>query len=156
MLAGVVAMVILATNLPVGSLLSQASQQRNASAELQRVDRLNRALVIEKRQLGAPGALNVLARQNYQLVPPGQTLYEVLPPGGSAPGHPGTTNNDPGAQAPVPPAEAPGMSPDPNLTPASAQVAPPSGSNRTDRGGTATRASTGFWSRVARSLQFWR
>ncbi len=49
---------------------------------------------------------------------PGQTLYDVLPPGGrsatTTPGSP--TSGDPGNQPLVAPANAPNLSPDPNLS----------------------------------------
>ena len=97
-----------------------------------------------------------LARQNYQLVEPGQALYDILPPAGTssaaAPGAP--TAGDPANQPLVSPSQAPNMSPDPGLP---ATTVPSSTAPVGRRRPTATaQPSGGFWSRVGSTLEFWK
>lgn len=162
--AAVLALVLLATSFPLAGLLSQRHQLAAAAAQLNQLQRTNRSLAEVQRQLTSPTAIQHLARERYQLVSPGQTLYDVLPPGGhvgaKTPGS--ATSGDPGNQPLVPPADAPDLSPDPNLSATQSTV----GTNSA----TATQGSTGstsagprraagpttFWSRVTDTLEFWR
>ena len=167
-LAAAFALAVLATNFPFSTLLSQHRQLSAAAAPLHQVQRANRALSEQDQQLNSTTEIDRLARQDYQLVSPNQTLYNVLPPSGrttsTTPG--GPTSGDPGAQPLVAPAKAPDMSPDPGLPRATSTVAPaasPSGATGTNAQGTGSRtgSSTGsgpssFWSRVTSTLEFWK
>jgi cell division protein FtsB len=164
--AALVALVVLATSFPFSGLLSQHRQLSAAAAQLHQLQQANRALAEHQQQLNSKAAVEQLARERYQLVPPGSTLYEVLPPGGhrstAAPGAP--TSGDPGTQPVVAPANAPDLSPDPNLsTPQPAgsggatATAPKGGSSAPAAGGSSrSSAPTSFWSRLSRTLEFWR
>ena len=115
--AAVFTLILLATSFPLSGLLSQHRQLSAAATQLNQLRRTNRSLTEHEHQLNSKAAIQQLARQRYQLVVPGSTLYDVLPPGGhtssTAPGAP--TSGDPGTQPPVAPADAPDLSPDPNL-----------------------------------------
>ncbi len=171
-LAALFAAVVLATSFPLGGLLSQRHQLAAAADQLHRLRSANGLLAEQKRQLDSNAAIQRLARADYQLVSPGQTLYDVLPPSrGSATASGGAlTVGDPGTQPLVAPANAPDMSPDPSLsqqpstggsgssaTAAGSAGAPQSGSggsSPTDRSGRVVSPSS-FWSRVVNSLEFW-
>ncbi len=128
-------------------------------------------MTAQQRQLNSKTAIERLARQDYQLVSPGQTLYDVLPSGR----HANTTTTaasatvgDPGDQPLVAPANAPDMSPEPGQphvlsvgagTPAHGGTgASGSKSASTDRSGSSgiPPGPSSFWSRVTGSLAFWR
>jgi hypothetical protein len=106
-------------------------------------------------QLNSKTEIDRLARQDYQLVSPGQTLYDVLPPShaGSTllPG--GTRSGDPGTQPLVSPDNAPDMSPDPGL-PQAPSAASSSGATRSAV--VAPTAPSTFWGRVSTTLEFWK
>ena len=69
------------------------------------------------------------------MVLPGQTLYDVLPPSGLSAAKAGqATPGDPGSQPLVSPADAPDMTPDPNLPSVSASS-----------GGSTTAGVIGCW-----------
>ncbi len=157
------AVAVLATSFPLAGLLSQHRQLSAAAAQLSELRRTNRALAEQQRQLNSKADIQRLARADYQLVSPGQTLYNVLPPGGhsatTTPGAP--TSGDPGNQPLVAPANAPNLSPDPNLSNAAGSGG---GGASAPKAGSSSPSSTGsgrppgpttFWSRVGNSLEFW-
>ncbi len=167
-LAAAFAVAVLATNFPFSTLLSQHRQLSAAAAQLHQVQSANRALSEQNQQLNSTTEIDRLARQDYQLVSPNQTLYNVLPASGrtssTAPG--GPTSGDPGDEPLVAPADAPDMSPDPGLpraTPTSASSGTPAGTSggRSSAAGAAPSAGSrssrsSFWSRVSDTLEFWK
>ena len=119
----------------------------------------------EKQQLNSKAEIHSLARQDYQLVDPGQTAYNVLPPNSqSTKNGSSSVTGDPGNQPVVAPANAAGMSPDPDVpttsttSPSSSGAQAPSSSvsGATTPTTQPTSASGGFWSRTLHSLEFWR
>ncbi|MGA8372742.1 MAG: septum formation initiator family protein, partial [Acidimicrobiales bacterium] len=169
--AAVFAAVVLATSFPASGLLDQHRQLSAANAAVHRLQSENKALAVEQKQLNSKAEIQRLARLSYQLVDPGQTAYNVLPPGAQSTGKGGSVAEDPGNQPLVAPANAAGMSPDPGLpnTPttspqASSSSQAPASSGAATSG--ASRASKpiaqptggggGFWSRTLRTLEFWR
>ena len=169
-LAGVFALAVLATNFPFSTLLAQHRQLSAAAAQLHQAQSANQALSEQNQQLNSTAEIDRLARQDYQLVSPNQTLYNVLPSSGTTtsrtPG--GPTSGDPGGQALVAPADAPDMSPDPGLphaapslasfgssAGAAAAGASGTGSTATSAGGPISSQSS-FWGRVTTTLEFWR
>ncbi len=178
-LAAVFAVVVLATNFPLTTLLSQHNELSAASSQLQQTQNANRLLADQDRQLNSTAAIDRLARQDYQMVGQGQTLYDVLPASGTATattlGEP--ISGDPGSQPLVEPSKAPDMSPDPGLAQASLSAPPSSvssgssastdtdgatasnhsGSDGSSAGGSAaTSGHSSYWSRVANTLEFWK
>lgn len=166
-LAGVFALAILATNFPLSSILGQHHQLAAASAQLSKVRQQNKALTEQEKALRSNVAINELARGDLQMVSPGQTLYDVLPPSSktdtTTPGAP--TSGDPGSQPLVAPNNAPDLSPQqvlPTPIPASAagSSAPASGKSAaaTEVSNSTAPAPTpsSYWGRVADTLEFWR
>ena len=140
------AAVILTAWLPVGALIAQHSALSAASSRLSQLSAEGVALTAEEARLQTPAVIDQLAREQYQLVEPGQRLVQVLTPsfrptsqradGGPFPG-------DPGYAPVVDPADATsGPDPPPASRPPAHVVARPAG--------------PGYLSRVLSTLEFWR
>jgi cell division protein FtsB len=164
--AAAIAVVVMAFSFPFSTLLSQHRQLSAAAAQLAAVRQENRQLLKQEKQLSSKAEIERRARQDYQLVEPGQTLYEILPgPGGSTGmGTAAGDVGDPGAQPLVPPSRASDLAPDPGLP-----AAPPPvshglddvrstghGSGPGDSSGEKPASPSSFWSRVGDTLEFWR
>ncbi len=161
--AAVVSAGILAVGLPVRSFLADHHALSAASSSLSQVRQENRQLTLEQTQLASNTELARLARKEYQMVRPGQHLYDVLPLAGSKPdGTPASgTAGDPGASPPVAPSAAPGMQPDPGLSGsapgATGSAGGTAGSSAPGAPGTTSSSRPpSFWRRVADTLEFWR
>jgi len=163
----VFALAVLATNFPLSSILGQHAQLSSASAQLQRVRQQNRALTAQEDALKSNVAINELARGDLQMVTPGQTLYDVLPPSNNTdnttPGSP--TFGDPGDQPLVAPDNAPDLSPQQVLPTPIPATADGSSATVSTKGAKATVVSSSpakpstrssYWGRVADTLEFWR
>jgi cell division protein FtsB len=169
-LAALVALVILGTSFPFSGLLSQHRQLSSTAAQLRSVQGENRLLAEQEQQLNTQTDIDRLARQYYQMVLPGQTLFDVLPPSGLASAQSGgSTPGDPGSQPLVDPSKAPDMTPDPGLAPSMPASGSSSPSGASTGGSSSSKAETSrssgaptgsapssFWSRVANSLEFWK
>ena len=166
-----VALAVLGTSFPLSALLSQRGQLSATAAQLHTLTSENQLLTEQQQQLDSKAEIDRLARQDYQMVLPGQTLYDVLPPSGlssSTPNSPLT--GDPGSQPLVAPANAPDMTPDPGLpqvSTATAESGAPAGhvgtaSSGSGGPGAASGRTAGapspstFWSRVTKTLEFWK
>jgi hypothetical protein len=125
---------------PAGSLLQQRASLAGANAQLRELHQQDSALSQEHKNLSNSGEISRIAREQYQLVSPGQQAYQVLPPAGSASGA-GAQASDPGTQGPVAPS-------------GSAEL-PPGGSGTSGHHG-ASAASPSTLSRMLRALEFWR
>ncbi len=143
---------------PAGSLLSQRSNLHGTEAELNALHAQDAALAQEKKNLSDAGEIGRIAREQYQLVSPGQQAYEVLPPSGAtAAGTPYA--GDPGSDGPVTPSATPELPPgsvttttttEPGAAPAAAHA------GAATHPGAASTSSGGFVSRMVHSLEFWR
>ena len=143
---------------PAGSLLSQRSNLHGTEAELNALHAQDTALAQEKKNLSDTGEIGRIAREQYQLVSPGQQAYEVLPPSGAtAAGTPYA--GDPGSNGPVTPSATPELPPggvttttttEPGAAPAAAHA------GAATHAGAASTSSGGFVSRMVHSLEFWR
>ncbi len=149
--AVVVSAVVLFAWFPAGSLLSQRSNLTDTEAQLAALHTQDVALAQEKKNLSDASEIGRIAREQYQLVSPGQQAYEVLPPSGAAAvGTPYA--GDPGSDGPVAPSATPELPPGgvtttttPSSTGAAHHAAP-----------TSTASSSGLLSRMLHSLEFWR
>jgi cell division protein FtsB len=170
-IAAVIALVVMGTSFPAAALLRQHGQLASTSTQLQRLQHQNQLLTQQQKQLTSPAEIERFARQDYQLVFPGQALFNVLPPTGrTATAAGGAPAGDPGNQPLVAPADAPNMSPDPGLPQGGTTGS--SGSSASSSGGsgstpTAQRAGSsvgtsggasagGFWHRVTTTVEFWK
>ncbi len=160
-LAAIFAAAVLITSFPLSSLLAQHRALSAADAQLAAVRNEEHTLAQQQQDLNSKSAVDRLARQDYQMVLPGQTLYDVLPPSGQpASAVAGTSaSGDPGTQPLVAPDHAPDLSPEPGLSPttvpASAGAHTPTVASRSGASAGSTPA-TGFWSRVSSTLEFWK
>ena len=158
-LAAVAAVVILATSFPLAVLYNQHHQLSAEAAQVSQLRHQNALLAEQRQQLNSNAEVKRLARQNYQLVEPGQSLYEILPAAGqtTAPGSPSA--GDPADQPLVSPSQAPNMSPDPGL-PAATTASGMSGTTSTGSSSASAQTPTtshgGIWSRVRSPLEIWR
>jgi cell division protein FtsB len=150
--------VVLFAWFPAGSLLSQRTDLHGTQAELNALHAQDSALAQESKNLSDPGEIGRIARQQYQLVSPGQQSYEVLPPSGATTG--GTPYaGDPGSDDPVTPSATSELPPggvttttttEPGAAPAAAHA--PGAAHR----GSTSTSSGGFVSRMVHALEFWR
>ena len=122
----VVSAVIICAWFPASSLLSQRTNLTGTESQLSSLHAQDRALAQEKKNLSDPGEIGRIAREQYQLVTPGQAAYEVLPPTGSTTGKIPYAG-DPGSSGPVIPSAAaelpPGDATTTTTTPGSAAAA---------------------------------
>jgi len=155
--AGLFAVLVLVAGFPLSSLWTQHHQLSSEAAQLSRLTQENHRLSQQQQALNSKTEINRLARQDYQMVRPGQTLYDVLPGNGSAAA---ASTGDPADQPLVSPSDAPDMSPDPGLpqTPTAPASTVGSGSSPASASGHAAGAgaSSSFWGRVANTLEFWQ
>ena len=149
----VVSAIVLFAWFPASSLLSQRSSLAGAEAELGALHKQDAALAQEKKNLSDAGEIGRIAREQYQLVSPGQQAYQVLPPSGAAAA--GTPYaGDPGSDGPVTPSATPELPPGGvTTTTTSAAAHPHAGATHP----VPTPApSGGFVSRMVHTLEFWR
>lgn len=169
---------MLAAWFPASSLLHQHQALNATNAKLAELRQQDQALAKEQKLLNNPAEIARIAREQYQLVSPGQRAYEVLPANGatSAPDHSG----DPGQQPLVSPSAASDLGPG-ALSSSGTSGHGSSSTPATSHGTTATGASTptasthgtaagsghgtsgqgsagtpGFLGRIVRTLEFWR
>ncbi len=147
-----VSAVVLFAWFPAGSLLSQRSRLAATDAQLEMLHKQDAALAQEKKNLSDAGEIGRIAREQYQLVSPGQQAYEVLPPAGATSA--GTPYaGDPGSTVPVTPSATPELPPGGVTT-----TTRPSPSTTKSHGeGTASTSSgSDLLSRMVDTLEFWR
>ena len=94
--------VVLFAWFPASSLLSAHSDLKATQAQLASLHAQDAALAQEQKNLTDSNEIERIAREQYQLVSPGQQAYEVLPPAGSTSA--GTAYaGDPGSDGPAAP-----------------------------------------------------
>jgi cell division protein FtsB len=147
-LAGAVVLSALMLGLwfPFAPLLQQHRQIGQLNSQLSSLEAQDRQLAAQEKTLSSPSDVTRLAREQYQLVQPGQRLVQVLPPNstptqgnaGQAP-YPG----DPGLTGPVAPSAI-------ALLPTTTTTTP----GQASHGG--HHASGGLLQRLISTLAFWR
>jgi cell division protein FtsB len=148
--------VILFAWFPAGSILAQRSSLHGTEAELNALHAQDSALAQESKNLSDAGEIGRIAREQYQLVSPGQQSYEVLPPSGAtAAGTP--YDGDPGSDGPVAPSATSELPPGGVTTTTTTTTPPSSQQHAADTHPDSTPTSSGgFGSRVLHALEFWR
>jgi cell division protein FtsB len=136
-LALVVAAIMMVGWFPASSLWHQQAQLNSTANEIKAVQRQEAILTNERKTDDTKAAATQLARAQYQLVNPGQSLIQVLP--GDSNGQVSANSVDPGFQSLVSPSSAA-----PGTATSSASTS------------TTHRSSKGFVSRLERTLEFWR
>jgi cell division protein FtsB len=159
LLAGsvVVSAVVLFAWFPATSLLSQRSSLRSSQAQLSNLHAQDAALAQEKKNLDKPDEIGRIAREQYQLVSPGQHSYQVLPPTGAS-GAKAPYAGDPGSSGPVVPSAASELPPGAVTTTTTTAPSAAGSSTAPSKGQSKAQAPSGvgFLTRVAQTLEFWR
>jgi cell division protein FtsB len=141
---------------PFTSLLNQHRQLSQASAELSSLKAQDQALAHEQSALTSTADVTRLAREQYQLLEPGQRLVQVLPPSGT-PSQSGTGQapfpGDPGLTKPVAPS-AVALLPS-AITTTTTQPAG-SSSSASSHAKASGSAKPGLVQRILSTLSFWR
>lgn len=134
-LALVTAVVMLVGWFPLTSIWHQQSELNSTAAQINAIKAQQRALSIEAKSIDSKSAAILLAREQYQLVSPGQSLIQVLP--GVGPDSANQATGDPGLQP---------------------LVSPSSVSSLATHSSTSKHHSSAkaFLSRLVRTLEFWR
>jgi cell division protein FtsB len=153
--AMVLSLIILAAWFPAGALYRQRSSLASANKQIAQLHQEDAALSQERKNLSDSAEVGRIARQQYQLVSPGQQPFEILPPSGTA-----TSNapyaSDPGSHAPVAPSAASELPPGSvTSTTQPASGTAKAGSSRVSAGSGAAPAENLF-GRMERALEFWR
>ncbi len=125
---------------PAGALYNQRASLAGAHSQLQQLKEQDTALSKEKKSLSSSAEISRIAREQYQLVSPGQQAYEVLPRAG-APAADSPYAGDPGLQGPVAPSAASELAP-------TATATHPSTTHHANH-------AQGTFERMWRALQFW-
>jgi hypothetical protein len=136
-LAVVTAVAMLVGWFPATAIWHQQSELNATSAQINAIKDQQRALTAQAKSIDSKSAAILLAREQYQLVSPGQSLIQVLPGTGANNANPDT--GDPGLQPLVSPSSV------------SSLVTTTSKTSSTHR--SSTKA---FFSRLVRTLEFWR
>lgn len=131
-LGAITALALLAAWFPFSTLLSQESTLRSTQAQISALQKQAAGLANESKSVNSATNARNLAREQYQLVSPGQSLIQILP-GKNAPLQ-SSGAGDPGSQG---------------------LVAPTSGLSGTVSTPTSPSKS-GFFTRLLHTLEFWR
>jgi cell division protein FtsB len=134
-LAVVTAAIMLVGWFPASALWHQQAQLNATASAIKSVERQEAILKSEAKTVDTKAAATQLARAQYQLVSPGQSLIQVLP--GDSAGQVSANSVDPGYQPLVSPSSA--------TTPGTA----------TSTTSSKHHQGHGFVSRLVRTLEFW-
>jgi len=124
---------LLADQIVVNHVWATTPQIAQTQAEIAHLNAQREAILSQASALSSRQQALILARENYQLVLPGQRLVQILPAQGSV----SQTTGDPGF--------------DPIASPTNGTGYLPKGSHSS-----ASSTSHGFWARLSQTLQFWR
>ncbi len=148
-------LIILGAWFPANALFHQRSNLATANAALSQLHQQDAALAQARKDLSDSSEIARIAREQYQLVNPGQQAYEVLPPTSASKS--GTTYaGDPALKGPVAPSSASVLPPgsESGTTQTASQAHP--GVSHGDPSPQPTAQPRGFVARVLSSLEFWR
>jgi hypothetical protein len=131
----VTAVAMLVFWLPASALWHQQSVIDATSAQIAAIKQQDQALKLQAKSVSSTSSAMLLAREQYQLVAPGQSLIQVLPGDGS--GRVSQSTGDPGLQPLVSPTSVSSLA---------------SGATATS---STHKASRGFIARFVRTFEFW-
>jgi cell division protein FtsB len=152
--AVLLAVLVLVAWFPDGPLFQQRAALAATESQLQLLHHQDVALAQEQKNLNTPSEIERIARQQYDLVLPGQAAFQVLPPNGTTTDAPYA--GDPGLAAPVAPSGAPELPPGALAQPATTAAHHGHAHGlRTESAATATEGGS-VVSRIIGTLEFWR
>ena len=139
----VLSVVILGAWFPANALYHQHASLASANAQLNELHQQDAALAQERKNLSNSSEIARIAREQYQLVSPGTTPYQVLPPSDAHAPSNSSYATDPGLSKPVVP---------------SGDVELPPGSTSSEKAPSNRRATapSSFVGRILQTLEFWR
>jgi cell division protein FtsB len=146
---------ILGAWFPANALYHQHTSLASASAQLSELHQQDAALAQESKNLSNSAEIARIAREQDQLVSPGQQAFEVLPPtGASKAGSPYA--GDPALSEPVAPSSASELPPGAETATTEPATTTAAGAEHpTSKAHHATQPS-GMLGRIVNSLEFWR
>jgi hypothetical protein len=151
----VLSAVILGAWFPANALYHQHASLASADTQLNALHQQDTALAQEGKNLSSSAEIARIARQQDQLVSPGQQAFEVLPPTGSANAS-APYAGDPALTAPVAPSSASELPPgSETATTQTVTTTPPTTSSGSAKVHHST-ASSGMLGRIVTTLEFWR
>jgi cell division protein FtsB len=154
----VLSLAILGAWFPANALYHQHANLASTEAQLRILHQQDAALAQEKKNLSNPTEIARIAREQYQLVSPGQQAFEVLPRTGSSEKS-SPYSGDPALSGPVAPSSASVLPPGSATTTTTTSVATTTPTTSAAHGrsnGNGTGSSSGFFGRVLNTLEFWR
>jgi hypothetical protein len=135
-LALVTAVVMLVGWFPLTAIWHQQSELNATTAQINAIRAQQHALTLQAKSIDSKSAAILLAREQYQLVAPGQSLIQVLP--GVGPNNVDQSTGDPGLQPLVSPSSV-------------SSLATPTTTSKPHHS-----SAQAFASRLLRTLEFWR
>ncbi len=151
----VLSAIILGAWFPANALYHQHASLASANAQLNQLHAQDNALAQERKNLSSSAEIARVAREQDQLVSPGQQAFEVLPPTGSAKAD-APYAGDPALTAPVAPSSSSELPPgSETATTQTTTTSPVTSSARSAKTQHATAPST-MLGRIVSSLEFWR
>lgn len=154
--AVVAAAVILVAWFPAGALIDQHRTLGETTSALDHLNAENKALRAESKNLSNPSEIARIARQQFELIVPGEQAFQVLPPPGKAGGSTDPYSGDPGNSPPVSPSAAPELPPGTEKAPQRAKVLSSHATGGTTASHAAAPSAPGLFGRILRTLEFWR
>jgi cell division protein FtsB len=148
-------LVILGAWFPVNALYHQHSSLASAESQLSVLHQQDAALAQERKNLSDSGEISRIAREQYQLVSPGQRAFEVLPQTGSSHAE-APYSGDPGLSAPVAPSSASVLPPGSGSTTTQPVKATPAVAAHQATTARPAAAPQGVVGRMLNALEFWR
>jgi hypothetical protein len=136
-LALVTAVIMLVGWFPLTAIWHQQSELNATTAQINAITAQQHALTLQAKSIDSKAAAILLAREQYQLVSPGQSLIQVLP--GVGPNNVDQSTGDPGLQ--------------PLVSPSSVSSLVTRTSSTSSKHHSSAKA---FLSRLVRTLEFWR
>jgi hypothetical protein len=136
-LAVVTALAALVFWFPMSALWHQQSEINATASQIAAIKQQDQALRLQAKSVSSKAAATLLARSQYQLVAPGQSLIQVLP--GDGAGKVSQSTGDPGLQPLVAPSSV-------------SSLAASAATNQARQ----HRSSDSFVARFERTLEFWR
>jgi hypothetical protein len=148
-------LVILGAWFPANALYHQHSNLASAEAQLNVLHEQDAALAQEQKNLNDSSEISRIAREQYQLVSPGQQAFEVLPKTGSSHAE-APYSGDPGLSAPVAPSSASVLPPGAGTTTTPPAKATRVGARTNTANAHPAAPSPGVAGRILDTLEFWR
>jgi len=138
--------IILAAWFPAGGLLAQRRTLSETAATLGQLRTEDAALRAESKNLSNPSEIARIARQQFQLIAPGEEAFQILPPPGQPTGATDPYAGDPGNESVGSPSLASAGGEDPTSA----------GTHGAGHAHTAPSGVAGLFDRVLQTLEFWR